>query len=237
MVIRLIIAAFLSLVSGVCYLSGLVRLMSALLICFGIISALFFGVLFSLPADSERISFSVSTPGAAWPFFLLAVILAALIAFLFFYKSRPAEFEQFGAKHLKLFGGGLLLYLFSLFFPVLFWFPSDETSHGGGQTSPELMAFVGVIIFLLGSALALYLIYRASRGATSENPDLMRRFVPAFFTFFHLDKVPALVAYLLVYSAEPQFVYPEIAALALSGYVSVSLFLVGICFSVRGEIQ
>ncbi len=237
MLIRLIIALFVSFVSGVCFLAGLMRLMSALLICFGIVSAIFFGVLFSLPAGSERISFSVSATGAAWPFFLLALILAGLIAFLFRYKSEPAGYEEIGSAHLKMLAGGLLLYLFSLFFPVLLWFPSDEVIQGAEPASTEIMVGLGVVIFLLGSAISLYLLYRASRGASADNPDLMRRFVPALFCFFHLDKVPALVAYLLVYSSEPQFVYPEMAALALAGYIPVSLFLAWICFSVRGNIS
>jgi hypothetical protein len=237
MVIRLIMASFVSLVSGVCYLAGLMRLMSALLICFGIVSAIFFGVLFSLPAGSERISFSVSATGAAWPFFLLALILAGLIAFLFLYKTEPAEHEQMGSVHLKMLIGGLLLYLFSLFFPVLLWFPSDEVIRGAEPASTEMMVGIGVAIYLVGSAAALYLLYRASRGATGDNPDLMRRFVTALFGFFHLDKLPALVAYLLIYSSEPQFVYPEMAALALAGYIPVSLFLAGICFSARGTVR
>ena len=61
----------------------------------------------------------------------------------------------------------------------------------------------------------------------------MSRFVPALFSVFHLDKVPALVAYLLVYSAEPQLVFPKIAALALAAYIPVAFFLIKICFTVE----
>lgn len=229
MIIRLLLAAFISVLSGVCYLSGLRRLMSALLIGFGVLAALFFGMVFSFPAGSERISFSVNASGAAWPFFLLAVILIGLIVVLFFFKQKPIETEQFGSRHLKFLGGGLLLYLFSLFFPVFLWFPSDEMHLiNEGQTA-EIMVLLGVVLYLVGSCAALYLLYRSTKGATQQHPDLMKRFVPALFSVFHLDKIPSLVAYLLIYSSEPPFVFPKIAALALTAYIPVSLFLMAIC--------
>ena len=61
----------------------------------------------------------------------------------------------------------------------------------------------------------------------------MSRFVPALFSVFHLDKVPALAAYLLVYSSEPELVFPKIAALALAAYIPVSVFLIKLTFSVE----
>jgi hypothetical protein len=60
----------------------------------------------------------------------------------------------------------------------------------------------------------------------------MSRFVPALFSVFHLDKLPALVAYLLVYSSEPELVFPKIAALALAGYIPVAVFLIKLAFAV-----
>ena len=236
MIVRIVIALFISLVSGVCYMAGLTRLISALLISFGVICALFFGIVFLLPPGSDRISFAVSAHGASWPFFLLALILVALIGYLYLHKPKSSSspgFEELGPPHLRLLGGGVLLYVVSLFLPVLLWFPSENTVAGGDQSQLETMVLIGVLIFVAGISVALYLIYRSTRGGTEDNPELMSRFVPALFSVFHFDKVPALVAYLLVYSAEPQLVFPKIAALALAAYIPVALFFIKICFSVE----
>jgi hypothetical protein len=53
----------------------------------------------------------------------------------------------------------------------------------------------------------------------------MRRFVLGFFAFFQFDKMPLLVAYLLIYSPETQVIFPNIAALALASYLPVCIFL------------
>jgi hypothetical protein len=53
----------------------------------------------------------------------------------------------------------------------------------------------------------------------------MRRFVLGLFTVLQLDKMPLLVAYLLIYSPETKVVFPYGAALALASYVPVGIFL------------
>ncbi len=233
MIIRLFLAGFTSIVSGFCYLAGLARLMSALLIGFGVLTAFSFAIVFWLPPNAERLLFPISVSGASWPFFVIAVVLMLLIAWLFLNKSVSAEEESLSARHMKFLGGGLLLYIGSLFVPVVLWFPSDDKRLTLEISSLEIMVFVGVCLYLVGSSVALMLLYRASRGTTPDQPDLMRRFVPALFSFFHLDKMPALVAYLLIYSSEVQFVFPNIAALALIAYIPVSIFLAKICFDSR----
>lgn len=234
MVVRIVIALFISLVSGVGYLAGLSRLMSGLLIGFGVICGLFFGLIFLLPPGSEKITFAVSAQGVSWPFFLVALILILLIAYLYLYKPKDGHrpgFEALGNSHLRRLGFGLVLYLASLFLPVLLWFPSESTLQAGKQSELEIMALVGVLIFLVGISAALYLIYGSTTGGTEDNPALMSRIVPALFSVFHLDKLPALVAYLLVYSSVPELVFPKIAALALAGYIPVAVFLIKLAFA------
>ena len=229
MIIRLLLAGFISIVSSFCYLSGLSRLMSGLLICFGALTALFFGVVFLLPPNADRLLFPLSTPGPSYPFFLVAVILVGLIVWLFSLESEPAAEESLSSKHLKYLAAGLVLYICSLFIPIVLWFPSDEKRQVLDQEFLEYMVLAGVCLYIIGSSIGLWLLYRSSKGMSEDHPDLMRRFVPALFSFLHLDKMPALVAYLLVYSAEEQFVFPKIAALALAAYVGVGLFLLRLC--------
>ncbi len=233
MIIRLLLAGFVSIVFSFCYLAGLVRLVSALLIGFGVLTAVSFAIVFLLPPDADRLLFPISVSGASWPFFVIALFLILLIVWLFLHKTDPAEEENLSARHMKFFGGGLLLYITSLFIPIAFWFPSDEKRLMLGINSQGTMVFIGVCLYLAASSAALLLLYRASRGTTLDHPDLMRRFVPALFAFFHLDKMPALVAYLLIYSEEAQFVFPKIAALALVGYIPVGIFLAKLCFDSR----
>ena len=171
MIVRIVIALFISLVSGVCYLAGLTRLISALLISFGVLSALFFGIVFLLPPGSDRFTFAVSAQGVSWPFFLLALILVLMIVYLYLYKPKSAdtpEFEELGPSHLRRLGGGVLVYLVSLFLPVLLWFPSESTVAGGDQSQLETMVLVGVLIFITGLSTALYLIYQSTRGGTED---------------------------------------------------------------------
>jgi hypothetical protein len=234
MVVRIVIALFISLVSGACFLSGLTRLISSLLITFGVICGLFFGLVFLLPPGSERITFAVNAEGVSWPFFLVSLILIGMIAYLYLYKPKGGTtntFEELGPIHRRKLGFGVLLYLVSLFLPVLLWFPSDSTVASGDKLQLETMLLVGVLIFIAGISAALYLIYGATKAGTRENPTLMSRFVPALFSVFHLDKVPALAAYLLVYSSEPELVFPEIAALALAAYIPVSVFFIKLTFA------
>jgi len=232
MIVRIVIAVFLSVVTGVCYLAGLSRLISGLLIGFGVLASLFFGILFVLPPGSERVSFSVAAPGSSWPFFLLALVLVLMIVYLFSYRTRTevldadgGGYEPLQRRHLQFFGGAVVLYLFSLFLPAVLLFPSDDAG-GGSREHAAIMALLGATVFVVGVSLALYLFYRSSRGGTGDNPVLMKTAVPALFTVFHLDKIPALAAYLLVYSTDPELVFPEIAALALAAYIPVALFLI-----------
>ena len=233
MIIRIVLAGFSSFVSGVCYLSGLMRVMSGLLIGFGVLASFFFGVIFLLPVNDDRLWFPIYGTGTAWPFFLLATCLAALIGVLFLMRSRPAQEETFSVSHLRYLGFGLLLYLCSLFLPAFLWFPSETKRLTTEVSSLGVQVFIGVCIYLAGSCCALYMLYRASRGTSQSQPDQMRRFVPALFSFCHLDKMPALVAYLLIYSPETQVIFPKIAALALAAYIPIALFLIIICRECR----
>ncbi len=233
MIVRILLAAFGSLVGGVCYFAGLLRLMSALLVCFGILAALFFGVLFLLPANDPRTTFAVAGPGEAWPFFLLAAALVPLVAWMLLKRTEPAAGEPLDERHWRLLGFGLLVYLLSLILPVVFWFPSDEMRRTWSIGAIELFVLTGVVLFLAGSAGGMALLYRASKGATAERPDQMRRLVLGAFAIGHLDKAPVLVAYLLVFSEEPSFVFSKIAALALAGYLIIAYFLARVSFDGR----
>lgn len=242
MIVRIVIAVFLSVVTGVCYMAGLSRLISGLLIGFGVLASLFFGILFLIPPGSDRVSFAVSAAGSSWPFFLLALVLILMIVYLFYYQPKSkvpdadgGTCEMLCGSHLQLVGGGILVYLFSLFFPVILWFPSDEAARSSVGKHPEIMVLIGVIIFICGVSVSLYLLHRATKGGTPENPDLMKTAVPALFTVFHFDKIPALAAYLLIYSTNPELVFPKIAALALAAYIPVSLFLIKTVSSTRSQ--
>ncbi|MBE0582601.1 MAG: hypothetical protein IH612_02430 [Desulfofustis sp.] len=233
MIVRILLAAFASLVAGVCYSAGLLRVMSALLVGFGALAALFFGILFLLPPNDPMVTFSVAGPGESWPFFLIAAGLVPLIIWLLLKKSRPATEEPLGVRHWQYLGFGLLIYLCSIFLPVLFWFPSDEMRRTLQVETIELLVLAGVCLFLAGSAVALLLLYRASKGTSPEKPDLMRRLVLTIFSVAHLDKVPVLITYLLIYSEEPSLVFPRVAALALAGYFLIAYFLGRICLDAR----
>ena len=233
MIVRIVIAGFSSVVSGVCYLSGLMRIMSALLMGFGVLAALFFGILFLLPSNDDRLLFPIYGAGASWPFFLLGAVLAGLIGWLFLDKSQPAGEQQVTASHFKYLGAGLFTYLCALFLPAFLWFPSEERRVASEASTLGLEVFIGVCLYLAGCCIALFLLYRASRGTTSTHPDLMRRFVPALFSVCHLDKMPALVAYLLIYSPETHVIFPKIAALALAAYIPIGIFLIKICGDCR----
>ena len=237
MIVRIVIAGVSSVVSGVCYLSGLMRVMSALLLGFGVLAALFFGIIFLLPANDDRLLFPIYGGGASWPFFLLGLVLAGLIGWLFMHKSQPAVEQQVTGSHYKYLGAGLFTYLCALFLPAFLWFPSEERRLASEISTLGLEVFIGVCLYLAGSCLALFFLYRASRGTAANHPDLMRRFVPALFSVCHLDKMPALVAYLLIYSPETHVIFPKIAALALAAYIPIALFLIKICGDCRDGQQ
>lgn len=225
MIVRILIAGFASFVSGLSYLAGLTRLMTALLVGFGSFSAFFFGALFLLPVDAERLMFPIYEPVPAWPYLLLGVVLAAMIVGLYKIKVAPVVSENVSASHFKYLIGAIGGYLASLFLSSVYWFPSDERRLSADSTSLAWEVLFGTVLFLIGISVSCYLFYRASKGESETHPDLMRRFVLALFAFFQLDKVPLLVAYLLIYSPDSQVVFPNIAALALASYVPVSIFL------------
>ena len=228
MIIRIFLAGFTSFVGGICFLSGLMRLMSGLLIGFGIFSSLFFGIVFLMPSNEDKLWFPVHD-ASAWPFFLLAVILGLMTVWLFLKRKETAPVEPLNSVHFKSLAGGLFLYLCSLFIPAFFWFPSEEKRLAADVSKLGLEVFSGVCVYLVASSIALWLLYRASKGVTEDHPDLMRRFVPALFAFCQLDKMPALIAYLLIYSPETQVVFSKLAALALAGYIPIAIFLAVIC--------
>lgn len=225
MIIRFILALFFSGASAVCYLAGLARLMSGLLIGFGALVSAFFGILFVVDPEKRQLWFPVFGEGAAWPFFLLALILSATAALALAKRREYGQDEQLNSLHFQYCIGGFFAYLLSLFLPSLLWFPSDERRLSLEADVLGMYVLVGTCFYLVGTILSLFLFYKASRGVANNYPDLMRRVVLSLFAFFQFDKMPAFVAFLMIYSPETQIIYPGIAALALSGYIPVSFFL------------
>lgn len=226
MIVRIFIAGFASFVAGLSYMTGLGRLMTALLVGFGAFASFFFGGLFLLPVDQERLLFPLYEKVPAWPYFVIGVVLSAMLVALFLVRAKPAVSEDVSSVHFKYLVGGIGGYLTSLFFSSIYWFPSDEKRLAVDAATLSTEVLIGTVVFLLGISGSCYLFYRASRGNSEENPDLMRRFVLAFFTFIQLDKVPLLVAYLLIYAPDTGVIFPNIAALALSAYIPVTAFLI-----------
>ncbi len=226
MVVRVFIAVFASLVAGMSYLTGLGRLMTGLLVGFGALCSFFFGILFILPIDPQRPFFPLYEKVPAWPYFVMGLILTGMTVALFLVKTKPAKGEQVSAVHFKYLLGGIGGYLASLFLSSIYWFPSDAEKLSAEPSSLATEVLIGTCMFLLGISLSCYLFYRASKGTSDRHPDLMRRFVLGLFAFFQLDKVPLLVAYLLIYSPETKVIFPNIAALALASYIPVGIFLV-----------
>ncbi|MBW1634997.1 MAG: hypothetical protein JRJ68_01855 [Deltaproteobacteria bacterium] len=225
MIIRVLIAGFASSVASISYLTGLTRITTALLLGFGVLFSLLFGLLFLLPPDKEHLWFPVYSPAPSYPFFLLALLLVLMVIVLFLARPKFEVVEQVSGTHFKYLLAGLAGYISTLFLSSLFWFPSDARALTVGESRLAAEALAGTCFFIAGLSVSLYLLYRASRGSSEERPDLMRRFVLAVFAFFQLDKMPALVAYLLVYSPDAMQVYPHLPALALSSYIPVGIFL------------
>jgi hypothetical protein len=225
MIIRVLIAGFASSVAGVSYLAGMTRIMTALLLGFGAFVSFIFGLLFLLPGDEGRLWFPVSGEAPPYPFFILGTLLAAMILALYLLKPKFEIVEQVSKTHFKYLVWGAGGYISTLFISSFFWFPSDSRKLAIDESGLAIEALAGTCFFILGISCSLYFFYRASRGSSAERPDMMRRFVLAFFTFFQLDKVPVFVAYLLVYDPDVQLVFPNLAALALSSYIPVGLFL------------
>lgn len=233
MIIRILIAGFASSVGGLSYLSGMTRIMTALLLGFGSFASFIFGLLFLMPADGGRLWFPVSGEASPYPFFLIGTLLAAMIVALYMAKVKFEIVEQVSKKHFKYLLGGGGGYIATLFISSFFWFPSDSHKLAVDDSTLAIEALVGTCFFILGLSVSLYLFYCASLGSSEERPDLMRRFVLALFAFFQLDKVPVLAAYLLVYSPDVQLVFSNLAALALSAYIPVGVFLLKTTWDTR----
>jgi len=225
MVVRVLIAGFASFVAGLSYLTGLAQMMTGLLLGFGALCSFFFGILFYLPINAERVFFPVYEKVPAWPYFLIGLILVGMTVVLFLVKVKPAEEEQVSVVHFKYLLGGIGGYLTSLFLSSVYWFPSDAEKLSADPASLTRNVLIGTGLFLLGVSVSCYLFYRASKGTSERHPDLMRRFVLGLFTFFQFDKMPLLVAYLLIYSPETQVSFQNTAALALASYIPVGFFL------------
>lgn len=225
MIVRILIAGFASLVAGLSYFTGLARQMTGFLLGFGALCSILVGVLFLLPADADRLLFPVYGHVPAWPYFLVAAALIAMMLVLCLAKPKPAAEEQVSALHFKYFLGGVGCYLASMFVSSIYWFPSDAVRRSADPATLTTEVLFGTCLFLAGITVSCALLYRASKGSSERHPDLMRRFVLGLFTFFQFDKMPLLVAYLLIYSPETKVIFPYIAALALASYIPVGLFL------------
>ncbi len=225
MIIRIFIAGFTSLVGGISYLSGLNRLMNALLLGFGSLMAFFFGTVFFLPSGEDILGFPVQSTADGVPFYGLALLLAAIALILLLKPARPGKREMLQAKHGRFLAGGVAGCLASIFLPVVLWFPSNARRLAADETVLGYQVLAGVCFFLLVLSTGLYFLYRSTRGETEQQRNVMQRFVLAIFAVLQLDKIPALIAYLLVYSPETQVIFPGLAALALAGYLPVALFL------------
>jgi len=235
MVIRVLIAGFASSVAGISYLAGQARLMTALLLGFGSLSSFIFGLLFLLPIDQERLWVPLYGKAPSYPFFLLGAVLAAMIASLYLVKPKFEIIEQVSKTHFKYLAGGLGGYISTLFLASFFWFPSDARRLTTDESGLAIQMLVGTCFFIAGLSCSLYLFYKASRGSSEGRPDMMRRFVLALFSFFQLDKMPVLVAYLLIYTPGGIEVFPNIAFLALSAYIPVGIFLLKTTWDIKTE--
>jgi hypothetical protein len=231
MIIRLILIAFFSGSSAICYLAGLTRLMSGLLVGFGSLVSLFFGILFLLPAENRNLWFPLHGDGVVWPFMLLAIIMLALAILILAGKMKSTETERVNREHFQYLIGAVFAYILNVFISAYFWFPSEAKRRAADESIILTSVYIGNVIFIAGIIISLFLFYKSSQGAYPGYPDLMRRLILALFSALHFDKFPAFIAFLLVYSPETQIIYPYGAALALSAYIPVGLFL----FFLSGE--
>ncbi len=225
MIVRIFVAVFTSLVGGFSYLTGLAKLMTAFLLGFGAVCSFLLGILFVLPADANRLFFPIYEKVPYWPYFLIGVLLAGMIPALFLLKPKPVIAEEVSAVHFKYLAGAVGGYLISLFASSVYWFPSEVVRRSADNSALASEVLFGTCLFLIGVTISCGLFYRASKGCSERHPDLMRRFVLGLFAFFQLDKMPLLVAYLLIYSPETGVIFPHLAALALSSYIPVGIFL------------
>ncbi len=236
MIVRILIAGFASFVAGASYLTGLGRLMSALLIGFSAFSSFFFGLLFILPSDEKRLWFPVNIGASPWPFFVLACVLLVMVLFLFLTKKRKTAVEQVSSVHFKYLLGGIGGYLTSLFLSSIYWFPSDARRMSVTDSSLVSGAIFGTCLFFIGVSLSSYLFYRASKGVSDRHPDLMRRFVLGMFTFLQFDKLPILVAYLLINTPKEEVIVPGLAVWALASSLPVAFLLLKTTLELQEDI-
>lgn len=225
MIFRIIFVIFISGASGVCYMAGFARIMSSLLIGFGALAATFFGIMFIVPEANRELWFPVYGDGAAWPFLVLALVLAVITGLVLTKRKEQAPAETLSSMHLQYIVGGFFAYLFSVFLPAFLWFPSDEKRLSLDSATLGMHVFWGTCLYMVGTIAALYLFYKASKGMVENYPDLMRRVVLALFAVLQFDKMPAFIAFLLIYSPETRIIYPSLAAFALAAYIPVAFFL------------
>ena len=225
MILRIIFVIFVSGASGICYLAGFTRIMSSLLIGFGMLAATFFGVIFVLPETSRELWFPIYGDGAAWPFFVLAFILAIMTGLVLTKRKEDVPAETLSSMHLQYTAAGFFTYLLSVLLSAFLWFPSDEKRLNLDPSTLGMYLFWGTCLYLVGTMVALFLFYRASKAAAENYPDLMRRVILALFAVLQFDKMPAFIAYLLIYSPETRIIYPTMAAFALAAYIPVGFFL------------
>ena len=225
MIVRIVVAILTSLAGGFSYMTGLAKLMTAFLLGFGAVFSFLLGILFVLPVDAGRLFFPVYQEVPAWPYFLIGVFLAGLIPPLFLWKPKAAAIEEASAVHFKYLAAAVVGYLVSMFTSSVYWFPSEAVRRSADASALAAEVLFGTCLFLLGVTISCGLFYRASKGCSERHPDLMRRFVLGLFAVFQLDKMPLLVAYLLIYSPETGVIFPNLAALALASYIPVGIFL------------
>lgn len=225
MFLRILLLPFVSIVTGFCYLMGLARVMTGLLLGFSSCSAVFWGVVFSLPMNADRLWLPVYERVPAWPYFLLALLLFGLIVIHFFKRHISARPEAVTSRHVKYLLGGLACYAVSMFVSSIYWFPADAYRLSADPQQLKYEVLFGAVMFIAGITVSCWLFWRASMGGTDKQPDLMRRLVLAVFALFQLDKMPLLVTYLLVYAPQTGIIFPHIAVLALSATIPIGFFL------------
>lgn len=224
MVLRILFILFLSCTASVCYLAGYTRLMSGILVFFGALVSFFFGLLFTMSPESRALWLPVYQNGNSWPFYLLSVLLCLLSLALVLSKKKKVSIVSFSKFHFQNFVSGMLAQIVFLFLASYFWFPSAEKR---AQLSPsDLSMYIngGTLLYLLGVVVSLIFLYRASLAGIAGRPDMVRRLILACFAFFQCDKIPALVAYLLIYSSDAGMIFPTAAFLALAAYIPLAVF-------------
>jgi hypothetical protein len=224
-IIRILLAVFISVTSGAGYLAGFVRLISGLLVGFGALVSMFFAILFIVEPHQRELWFPVYGQGSAWPFFGLGCVLLAMTGLFFTGKREYVHAEQISSTHLLFWLGGFFATLASVFIPAFFLFPSDHLRETLGPDKLYVYTLAGTMLYLLGTTVSLYLFYRASKGTAPKYPDLMRRFVLALFSIVHFDKIPVFITFLLIYSPDSRIIYPSLAAMSLSAYIPIAWFL------------